>query len=67
MPNSVSMVWGHSVHFAKFEMLRFSKGYCSPSFHSISTKFYCKHVGQKRIQAVTVFDDLPKFKTFMPL
>ncbi len=32
--------WGHSVHFAKFSMLRFSKGYCSPSFRSISTKFY---------------------------
>ncbi len=60
MPNSLSLVWGHSVHFAKFPMLRFSKGYCSPSFRSISTRFYYKHVGHKGIQAVTVFGDLPK-------
>ncbi len=30
----------HLVHFAKFAMLRFSKGYCSPSFHPVSTKLY---------------------------
>ena len=34
----LSSIWGHSVHFAKFPMLRFSKGYCCPSFHPISTK-----------------------------
>ncbi len=61
MPDSLSLVWGHSVHFAKFPMLRFSEGYISPSFHSISTKFYCKYVGHEGIQAVTVFGDLPKF------
>ncbi len=34
-------VWDHSVHFAKFLMLRFSKDYCqSHTFHSISTKLF---------------------------
>ncbi len=60
MPDSLSLVWGHSVHFAKFPLLRFSKGYCSPSFHSISTKFYCKYVGHEGIQGVAVFGDVPK-------
>ena len=67
MAESLSLVWGHSVHFAKFRMLRFSKGYYSPTFRSISTKFDYKHVGHKGIQCVTVFGDLPKFKNFMPL
>ncbi len=52
MPDSLSLVWGHLVHFAKFPMLRFSKGYCSQ--FSSSTKFYCKYVGHERIQAATV-------------
>ncbi len=38
MSHSLSSVWGHSVHYAKCSMLRFSNGYCSHSFHSISTK-----------------------------
>ena len=29
MSDSLISVWGHSVHFSKFPMLRFSKGYCS--------------------------------------
>ena len=36
----LSSVWGHSVHFAKFSMLRFSKGYCSNSFHPVSIKLH---------------------------
>ncbi len=42
MCDSLSSVWDHSVHFAKFSpMLGFSKGYnnCSPSFHPTSTNF----------------------------
>ncbi len=39
----LSSAWGHSVHFPKFPMLRFSKGYCCHSFHPISTKLYGKH------------------------
>ncbi len=62
MPDSLSLVWDHSVHFTKFPLLRFSKGYCSRSFHSISTKFYCEYVGHEGIQGVTVFGDVPKLK-----
>ena len=66
MPDSLSLVWGHSGHCAiKFPLLRFSKGFCSHSFHSISAKLYCKYAGHEGIQAVTVFGDLPKFKNFL--
>ncbi len=46
---------------------KISKRYSSLSFHSISTKFYCKYVGQEGmgIQGVTVFANLSKFKNFM--
>ena len=37
MPDSLSLVWGHSVHFAKFPILRFSKHYSFNSFRQIST------------------------------
>ena len=43
------------MNFAKFPMLRFAKGYCAPSFHSASTKFYCKYVVHEGIDAVSVF------------
>ena len=66
MPNSLNLVCGHSLHFAKFPILQFSKGYCSHIFHSISSKL-CQYVGHEGIQAVTVFGDLPKFKNFMAL
>ncbi len=36
MPDSWSLVWGHSVHFAKFPVPRFSKHYSFNSFHQIS-------------------------------
>ena len=29
MPDSLSFIWGHSVHFAKFPILQFSKCYCT--------------------------------------
>ncbi len=35
MSDSLSLVWGHSVHFAKFPMLRFSGGYTAPTIGSI--------------------------------
>ncbi len=35
MSDSLTSVWGHTVHFAKFLMLRISKGYSSHSFHSV--------------------------------
>ncbi len=46
--------WFHSLgsflgHFAKYLMLRFSKGYCSHIFKAIWTKIYCKYVAHKGI------------------
>ncbi len=38
-------VWGYSVHFAKFPMLRFSKGCYFHSCHPIWIKFYGKQGG----------------------
>ena len=38
MPDCLSLVWGHSVHFAKFMILLFSKHYSLNSFHQNSTK-----------------------------
>ncbi len=62
-----SSLWGHSVHFAKFPMLRLSKGCRSYSFHPISTKLYGKHGNQGGMQVITFFGDLPKIKNFMAL
>ncbi len=41
MSDSLSSVWDHSVYLQNFHMLRFSKGYCSHTFHLISTKLCC--------------------------
>ncbi len=46
----LSSVWGHSVHFAIFPMLRFSKGHCPHGFRPISTNFYGQHGNQGGIQ-----------------
>ena len=59
----LSSVWGDSVHFAKFPMLTFSKGYYSRSFHPISTKPHRKHVYSGKIQGITYSSYLPKFKS----
>ena len=42
MPDSLSLVWGHSVHFAKFPIPQFAKHYLFNSFHQISTKLHKK-------------------------
>ncbi len=52
------LVWGHSVHFAKFPMLRFLKCYSSHRSELISAKLYGytgNHIG---IQAITFLGDL---------
>ena len=46
MPNSLSLVWGHSVHFEKFTIPRFSKHYSFNSFHQISNKLQTKYHSQ---------------------
>ena len=50
MPDSFSLVWGHSVHFAKFPILQFLKLCSSPNFHLIHPNFI---QGIIIIQAVT--------------
>ena len=35
----LSSVWGHSLHFPKFPMLRLSKRYCAHSFHPLSKPY----------------------------
>ncbi len=46
LPNSLSLVWDHSVHFAKFPIPRFSKHYSFNNFHQISTKLHTKYHNQ---------------------
>ncbi len=60
MSDSVSSVWGHSVHFAKFPMLRFSKGYWSQSFHSILIKL---HKILKFYDTLTLFFNTGPYET----
>ena len=66
MSDSLSSVWGHLVHFAKFPMLRFSKGYYSPSFIPISNKLNGKY-GNRGEYRLLLFDDFPNFKNIMAL
>ncbi len=46
MPDSLDLVWGHSVYFTKFPIPRFSKHYCLNSFDQISTKLHIKYYNQ---------------------
>ncbi len=59
----LSSVRGHSVHFAKFPTLRFSKGYCFHSFHPSSTKPYRKSMYSRKLSAFTSSGYLPNFKS----
>ncbi len=44
MPNSLSLVWGHSVHIAQLFLIpRFSKHYSFNSFHQILAKLHTKY------------------------
>ena len=48
MSDSLSSVWGHSVHFAKCLMLTFSKGCCSLSFNCNQTLEKVCNLGKYR-------------------
>ena len=39
MPDSLSLVWGHSLHFVKFPIFQFLKLGSSPYFHPIHPNF----------------------------
>ncbi len=41
-PDSLNLVWGHSVYFAKFPILQFFKLCSSPNFASDSSKLYTR-------------------------
>ncbi len=43
MPDCLSLVWGHFVHFAKFPILRFSKRYSFNSFIRFQPNFIQKY------------------------
>ncbi len=52
MPDSLSLVWGHSVYFAKFPILGFSKRYSFNSVQQISTKLLTKYHNQGLILSI---------------
>ena len=64
MPDSLSLVWGHLVHFAKFPSLQFLKLCSSPNFRPIHPNFI---QGIIITQAVTFYGDLPKIAKIMAL
>ncbi len=63
MSDSFSLVWSHSVHFAKFPILRFSKRYFSNSFHRIPSKLYQNIAYYGGMQAITLLGNRPSFST----
>ncbi len=62
MADSLSLIWGHSMHFAKSPILRFSKHYSSPNFHPILSKIYSRHHIHGAIQAITFLAICQKLK-----
>ncbi len=67
MPDSLSLVWGHSVHFAKFPILRFSKRYLSNNFRRIPSSLYENIAYHEGMQAITLLGNLPRFTKLMAL
>ena len=52
MPDSLSLVWGHSVHFVNFPILQLLKLCSSPNFYLISSKRYTRYPNHGAIQAI---------------
>ncbi len=52
MPDSFSLVWGHSVHVAKFPILPFLT-FCLYQFSSDLSKLYTRYPKQGAIQAIS--------------
>ena len=67
MPDFLSLVWGHSVHFTNFPILRFSILYLSNNFHRIPSKLYENIVYHGGMQAITVLGNRPSFTKFVAL
>ncbi len=67
MPDFLSLVWGHSVHFAKFPILRFPKRYLSNNFHRIPSKLYENIAYHGAMHAITLPGNWPSFTKLMAL
>ena len=69
MPNSLSLFWGdgHSVHFATFPILQFSKCYLTNNFHRMASKLYENVAYHGAMQASTLLGNRPSFTKFMAL
>ncbi len=50
MPDSLSLFWGHSVHFAKLPIFQFLKLCSSPNFYPISSKLYTRYPNHTAIR-----------------
>ncbi len=48
--------WVLSGALLQLPMFKFSKGCCSHSFHSISTKLYCQHFGHEGIYTISLLE-----------
>ncbi len=65
MSDSLSSVWGGTVHFAKCPMLRFSKGQSSPNFHQFQPNFMESVVirGMQAITFLAIYQILQIYRT----
>ncbi len=57
MPDCLSLVWGHSVHFAEFPTLQFSKCCSFYSSHQISTKLQSIIIRGRANKALSYYHD----------
>ncbi len=68
MPDSLSLVCGHSVHFATFPILRFSKHYSFVTvFIRIQPNFIQSIIIGANIYSLLLFGDQPKVKNYIAL
>ncbi len=58
----LNLVWGHSGHFAKFPILRFSRHYSFNSLHQNSTKRHTKYYNLGLIWAITFWWSAKNYK-----
>ncbi len=66
MSDSLSLLWGHSVRFAKCLILQFSKRYLSNNFHQIPFKLY-ESIAYGGMQAITLLRNRPSFTKVMAI
>ncbi len=62
MPDSLGLVWGHSVHCAKFPVFRIFKSVSLPVFVRISSKVYVRYHNHGGNEGYCFFGYLSKIK-----